>query len=285
MSKYLRKIPCYEVCSMSALYFVIMSDSQTLHIYLSIYKNERRSFDNSFEYKLFEYHKWILRLELTTGIVNLIHMPRWNRRWFKLNLVPSQIVFDRNISITWGWGKIVTCLQFPYILRHAHIFQPHDVQKKGETPSAEEMLLSLYVNTVCRIRKYKSVNCQNAEFTRHFSFNVDNATCLPFRIIYWMDFILKIIGFPPIPLHYVTHFLYTNIRLYRKAVVYRNKITVEEKWPIEQIILLKSLYLSKDIVTIGGMRKYHIMNISLSYKYPHWNIYVDAICFHIYYTK
>ena len=37
MSKYLRKIPCYEVCSMSALYFVIMSDSQTLDLYLSIY--------------------------------------------------------------------------------------------------------------------------------------------------------------------------------------------------------------------------------------------------------
>ena len=37
MSKYLRKIPCYEVCSMSALYFVIMSDSQTLHIYLKIH--------------------------------------------------------------------------------------------------------------------------------------------------------------------------------------------------------------------------------------------------------
>ena len=148
----------------------------------------------------------MLKLELTTRTLNLIHMPHWNRRWFESNLVQSQNVFDRNISITWGWGKIVTCLQFPYILRHAHIFQPHDVQKKGETPSAEEMLLSLYVNTVCRIRTYKSVNCQNAEFTRHFSFNVDNATCLPFRIIYWMDFILKIIGFPPIPLHYVTHF-------------------------------------------------------------------------------
>ena len=87
MSKYLRKIPCYEVCSISALYFVIMSDSQTLDIYLSIYKNERRSFDNSFEYKLFEYHKWILRLELTARIVNLIHMPHWNRRWFESNLV------------------------------------------------------------------------------------------------------------------------------------------------------------------------------------------------------
>ena len=57
MSKYLRKIPCYEVCSMSALYFVIMSDSQTLDIYLSIYKSARRSIDNSFEYNLFEYHK------------------------------------------------------------------------------------------------------------------------------------------------------------------------------------------------------------------------------------
>ena len=54
MSKYLRKIPCYEVCSMSALYFVIMSDSQTLHIYLKIYKGKRRSIDNSFENKLFE---------------------------------------------------------------------------------------------------------------------------------------------------------------------------------------------------------------------------------------
>ena len=57
MSKYLRKIPYYEVCSMSALYFVIMSDSQTLHIYLEIYKSKRWSIDNSFEYKLFEYHK------------------------------------------------------------------------------------------------------------------------------------------------------------------------------------------------------------------------------------
>ena len=48
MSKYLRKIPCYEVCSMSALYFVIMSDSQTLHIYLKIHRNKRRSIDNLF---------------------------------------------------------------------------------------------------------------------------------------------------------------------------------------------------------------------------------------------
>ena len=54
MSKYLRKIPCYEVCLMSALYFVIMSDSQTLDIYLRVYKSKRRSIDNSFEYKLFE---------------------------------------------------------------------------------------------------------------------------------------------------------------------------------------------------------------------------------------